>query len=177
MFFSRWRYSTRFGFPYPAVLENLPSTASARGIIAECALVAFYASRVPCCCRCYCCCWRCRRALGSWARLPCPVSLLPCRPGRQDSGLLLLHLRLLDLQVLPLQVVVATLQVTPRLESSHCGPCRTPEAKAVCITSPAATMFSGAAGSAVAAKGLGSQVPPPLLPSFCLRSVMQSTHL
>ena len=106
-------------------------------IIAECAFVAFYASRVPGCCLRYRCCWRCRRALGSWARLHAQCHCFHVGRGRRDSGLLLLHLRLLDLQLLPLQVVVATLQVTPRLGSSHCGPRRSREAKAVCVTSPA----------------------------------------
>lgn len=165
-----------FWFPLPAVLETLPSAsspASARGIIAECAFVAFYASRVPCCCRRYRC-WRCRRALGSWARLQAQCHRFLVGRGRRDSGLLLLHLRLLDLQVLPLQLAVATSQVTPRLGSSHRGPRRSPEAKAVCVTSPAQRC---SLGLAAAAKGLGSQVPPPLVPSFCLRSGMQSTHL
>ena len=95
-------------------------------------------------------------AVAGQTRLPCPasVSLGLCFHvgwGRQDGGRggVLLPLRLLDWQVLPLQVVEAMLQVTPRLESSHCWPCCSPEARVVRITSLASTMFSGATGSAI----------------------------
>ena len=51
------------------------------------------------------------------------------------------------------------------------------EATGMCATSPAATGFSGAAGSAVAARGPGSQSLPPLFPQFSLLYEFQSTHL
>ena len=48
------------------------------------------------------------------------------------------------------------------------------EAKVLCATSPAATGFSGAWGSAAIACGLEMQVQPPLFAPFCLPSGLVS---